>query len=435
MAAVKMCVALLPPLIAIPVFLMCRGLCARAGHPESRVPFLAAVTASLGSPFMIMTGHLDKNALAMVWFSALIAALHAFMQRQTARSFTIVTLFVGILGLSHVATFGAGMLILGCVLSVYLLLPSAIPLRRMAPFAAVLVVVIAVTQAIVFWKFDPARIGRLLGAATNPLHFVTSDDLVTQGTLLTPDAPHIVIAIVKTLLLAGVGAMVVRAVRPHRSEMSAADFALIAGCAIGVTFLTGPWVSNDSAPRLALIACVPALIVGAFMLVHTQSERIRRATVTCCVLFVIAPGVLQCARGGWRVLSDEAYAELKTAASRIPAPDKTLVVSMHGTEWDAAWVLRTDVAHLSVLHARDWQRYEQVLYLTATGRVQPISVFGRMIGVGGVGTDKKGRRVLEVGPFARIPFIDIPKGAEPVLEGEHITLARVATPPPDVRTD
>ena len=44
------------------------------------------------------------------------------------------------------------------------------------------------------------------------------------------------------------------------------------------------------------------------------------------------------------------------------------------------------------------------------------------------------RKFLILGPFAKLPYVEIPAGAEMLRDGEYLQLARVKTPPPFVVT-
>ncbi|MDZ4858365.1 MAG: hypothetical protein SGI88_05230 [Candidatus Hydrogenedentes bacterium] len=428
--AVKLCIAMLPPLAAIPVFLLCRTWCVRVGCQRSRLPFVAAAMASVGAPFMLMTGNFDKNALALVWLAALLLALHTYMERRSVASLAATTLFLVLLGLTHIGTFTTGLLLWVCVISVYIMQPSGPPLRVTIPTIAVSILAVALAEGYVFWKFDPARIGRLLGAMANPFSFALRQSASTRPMEFTLLGVFLLVAHLGAL--GGLAGIVFRTVHRNRSRLSNADIALVCGSVIAIVLITGPWIRNDASPRLIFIAALPAIVVAVFTVIHSEPSRTRRVLVAVGIPIMIVPGLLQGVIGGWRIVSDEAYAELKASSVHIPHPERTLVVAMHGMEWDVAWVLRTHVAQASAVRASDWQKYDQVLFLATKEHPEPLGRIAPVLGLSSVSAAENERKFLILGPFAKLSFVEIPAGAETVHDGEYLKLGRVETPPPFV---
>ncbi len=430
--AVKICIAMLPPLAAIPVFLLCRMWCIRAGCSQSRLPVIAAMMASVGAPFMLMTGNFDKNALALVWLVAFLLALRTYMERRSIISLAATILCLVLLGLTHIGTFTTGLLVWVCVMAIYIMQPSGPPLRVTIPAIAVSILAVALAEGFVFWKFDPTRIERLLEALANPVAFAFRKSATTAPMEFTVIGISLLAVHVGSLF--GFAALVFRTVRRNRSRLSSADIALICGSVIAIIAITGPWIRSDASPRLIFIAVLPSIVVGMFTVIHSKPSRMRRALVAIGVLILIVPGVLQGVSGGWRIMSDEAYAELKAASVHIPHSERTLVVAMHGVEWDAAWLLRTRVALPSAVRASDWQKYDQVLYLATKDQPETLRGFAPAAGLSsGSAADKKSK-FLTLGPFAKLRYVEIPAGAEMVHEGQYLQLARVKAPPSESGT-
>lgn len=425
--AAKMCMALLPPLTAIPVFILARRWCDRAGCTQSRLPFVAATMASVGAPFVLMTGNFDKNALALVWLAALLLALHTYMERRSIANLAVTTLFLVLLGLTHIGTFTTGLLLWVCVIAIYIMQPAGPPLRVTIPAIAVSILAVALAESIVFWKFDPGRIGRFLNALTNPLGFLTSHSAATPPMQFTPLGVSLLAIHIGAL--GGFAALVFRTVRKNRARLSNADVALIYGSVIAIVFITGPWIMNDASPRLIFIAVLPSIVVGMFAAIHHTPSRTRRILVAIGGVVLIVPGLSQGVFGGWRIMSDEAYAELKASSAQVSNPERTLVVAMHGMEWDAAWLLGTRVALPSALRTSDWQKYDEVFYLAIKERPDPLGRFASARKRESDSARKNEDKFLVLGPFAKLPYVEIPAEAEVVHDGKYLQLARVKTPP------
>ncbi len=429
--AVKLCAALLPPLAAVPVFLLGQRWYARAGRPRSAIPLVAAAMASFGGQALAMTGNIDKNALALVWLSGMLLALHACMERRTLLSLAVTVLFLVFLGLTHIGTFGAALVVTACVGAVYIKCPGAPPLKVTIPATAGALAFIGAAEGLVFWKFDPARIERLARVMTNPFSAISHHPAPPPMPPM-PDGPPLLFFIgtlVHLALLGALGACVLRVVWKRRRELTDADIALVCGSVLAIVLMTGPWVHGDTALRLAVIAALPVIVVAMFTLIHTDRQRLGSILAGLVCLGVIGYGAFYTANGGWRMLSSGGYEEMKSLSAQIPRPEHTLIVANHGMEWQAAWLLHTHVAQISALRASDWQQYDDVLFLVLKDKFAP----GGPPGFGQQGRPDPGRGPRQGSESDPHMPVKIPADAVILHDGQHLTLARVNAPPPFVK--
>lgn len=440
--AVKLCSALLPPLAAVPVFLLGQRWSVRSGRAGSRLPLAAAALVSFGGQAMAMTGNIDKNALALVWLSGMLLALHACMERRTLACLAATVLFLLLLGLTHVGAFGAALVLTGCICAVYIKRPGAPPLKVMLPAIAGSLAFIGAAEGLVFWKFDAARIERLTRVVTAPVAFIS----YRPGTMPPVPGPmppmpdgqppffiFFAVTLLHLVLLAALAACVLRVLWKRRSELTDADIGLVGGSVLAIVLMTGPWVHGDTAIRLTLIASLPAIVVAMFALLHTERRRLPLILTGLVCLGIIGYGASYTVNGGWRILSVDAYGEMKSLSAQISQPERTLIVADHGIEWNAAWLLHTHVAQTSALGAGDWQRYDEVLFLVSKDEFGP----GGPPGFGPPGRPDSGRGPgrgprpgPEPGPHPPMHMpVQIPAGAVMLHDGRHLKLARVNAPP------
>lgn len=430
--AVKVCLAALPPLAAIPVFLLGRRWSLRLCCPESRLPLVAAAMISFGAPAISMTGEFDKNALALLWLAGMLLAMHTCMERRSPGSLIAAALFLVLLGLTHIGAFGAGVLVFVCISGVYLTRPGARPLRVTLPVLAGLLVILAATEALVFWNFDPARVERLLGAITNPAGFMSRHAGAMPSPPGAPLPEFPLLSLVQIAVLGIAGAFLFRFVWRRRATLNDADIALVCGSILAILSMTGPWIRNDAAMRLALICVVPGTVVFLFVLLHQRNLRRRRMATAVLALLVVASGLVRTAPGGWRVLGGGAYEELKSLSSELSQPERTLIVAAHGLEWHTAWTLHTRVAQAPALCTDDWQRYDQVFFLISkdrSGTPPPPGQRGPRPPGPGFGPGPQ----FAPPPPGMVFRVEVPEGATIVHNGPHFTLARAAAPPAFVK--
>lgn len=495
--AVKLADAVLPAFVALPVFLLGRAWSERAGR-GAWLPVAAAAVVALSPTALMITGDLQKNSLGLVWLAGLVYALAMWITRRSAGNAAVVVLFLGLTGLTHIGVFGVALLLAGLVLAAHVARPGAARDGSHWRVAGLLVgggLAVALVAGLVLWKFDPSRIQRLASAVTDPADFLENGahpgrppkgDVAKGGGPPgdprqgpPPDGgpgfpkggpmgksgpgflPFMLPRWAPSAFFGGVAVFALAVLWRRRRELSAADHAVVAGCAVTVLALSGPWVQGDMARRLNLIIMVPAVIAGLFAVQHIASRWLRPLLGALAVAAVLWPVFPLVRRGGRPIISEAAYRELQSLAPQIAAPKRTLVVARHGLEWWTAWTLRTRIAQPKALRAEDWKNYEEVLFIQSKGDGPGGGPGGRGFGRRGFqpkgfpkgpppggaprdfdffgspppfgpppqfGPPGKGGFPGRGGPS---PMMDapIPPEAEIVHDGPHIKLARVDSPP------
>lgn len=152
--AVKLCDAFLPPLAAWPVFVLTQHWAARLGRSVA-VPLTAATLAALGFPLLTMVGDFQKNALALVWLSALCLALYSWLKAPSRPAGVRLLVCLALLGLTHIGVLGAALVLTGAVLIAALALRGLGQWYTRALWLAGGALVVALAAGLVLWKFDP----------------------------------------------------------------------------------------------------------------------------------------------------------------------------------------------------------------------------------------------------------------------------------------
>lgn len=486
--AVRLCDALLPPLAAVPVFLIGRAWCRRTGH--NVWPALAsAAMAVCGVSALSMVGDFEKNSLGLVWLAGLIAALHAWMSSRTRGRAVTVLVFLGLCGLTHIGVFGVALLLTVLTWTADLIGargPGGMKtLYRIGAVALAGLAVAGLCSGLVLWKFDAARIERLSSALRNPLLFLETgghfgrpeaglrgggppdrqagrfrpppsgdrpdsprenrSDFARgnppppssmggrQGPRGRGPAPLGRSGIVFLVIAAGALALA------FRRGVPASARAAVIGCGVTVIVLTGPWTGSDMAERLQLISAIPAACSAAFMMVSLPG----RWTASACAAGVLAVTAVTSGpflrRGDHAAVSLAEFEELQTLKAQVLTPEQTLVVARHGLEWWTAWVLHTHVAQSRAVRASDWKKYSEVLFIQEKRGHHGPPDASRHGERGGTGTDRqtasdrpRGGPPGETfgGPGGgQMMEGTIPDGAEILSDGTYFRLARVKTPP------
>ena len=135
MVAAKTCDAVLPVLVAWPVFVLVRRWAIARGQGDA-VPLAAAALACLSMPWFMVVGELQKNSLAMVWFALLVANLHGWLLQPTQKRAMTLVAVLFVLGLTHIGVLGASLLVTALTLLTFFLhQPQGVRWKRTLPLA------------------------------------------------------------------------------------------------------------------------------------------------------------------------------------------------------------------------------------------------------------------------------------------------------------
>ncbi|MEI8030170.1 MAG: hypothetical protein WCH35_10375 [Comamonadaceae bacterium] len=410
MVAVKTCDAVLPVLVAWPVFVLVRRWAIARGQGDA-VPLAAAALACLSMPWFMVVGELQKNSLAMVWFALLVTNLHGWLLQPTRRRALALVAVLLLLGLTHIGVLGASVVVTAATALAFLLRQSqGVRWKLILPMMGVGVLILLATSALVVWKFDPSRIQRLGSAFTDPFQFSWEGrQQPGQGRMwLNPDGllPFLgfAIAIAPSLIV----------VWYRRIQLEAADFAVVTGCALTVLMMTGPWFSPDKSMRFYLIALLPAIWVVSFGLTHMDRNAWRQSVLGVIVLTGLGGSAWILIPGGKPILEEATMVELENLAWHIQDRDHTLVVADHGVEWWSAWFLHTHIAQPQALSPNVWGRYKTVLFLKVKTGV--VSLSGR----GG----SRPSRISGAPPGHPMPLPGIAEDSELIYDGATLRLEK-----------
>jgi hypothetical protein len=465
--AVKCADAMLPPLVAIPVFALVWQWTRRTGA-GFWVPACAALAAAAGAPALMMVGDFQKNSLALLWLAALLWSLHQWLEQPSFKRATLPVLFLGLIGITHIGVFGWSLALTAPVTAIALWRSAPETRRAILPWLFVGGGACALAAGLVLWKFDPARVTRLANAAMHPISYMQpnhrpgnapgnnarfgppndrgnfqpsfgpnrSFNRRSFGAINWDWVPS------AALMIASLGALA--AVWQKRKHLPVSTMAVMGACGLVLFALCGPWVTGDKVMRFQLIAVGPALLCGSFVLLQLHAAKLRNALAAIMTLALVIPGIVRVTQGGRPIITVQAAEELHAMSSQVSAPEKTLIVVRHGLEWWTAWYLHTHIAHENVLSAQDWKNFDHVYFLRQKGGMQ-MSVMPGAPGPNGPADRRPDRRPDFAGAGFPPPDGDnrslpprgfagpmgetfIPDDAEIAHEGEFFTLALAPAP-------
>lgn len=453
--AVKLADSVLPPLVALPLAWLGARWQRADGRPSLTAALAPAVIASASAAPLSMVGDFQKNSLALVWLAGTAWAAHRFLSGPTLARAAAVVAGLVLLGLTHVGVLGAALVFLA-VLGAVATVTAPAGVRRRALIVAIAGSVALGAATAVTFRYDPARVQRLWRAVTEPSSMasetrgprgargfgpppgfappdgrVDATDRAHRGPPPgfappgAPGRPGGAMRAAPRVLFTAVGLAALLGVFLRWRRLPAADRALALAAGASAVVLGGGFFDEQKSERLMLIAVVPAAIAASFLFAQIRRgfPRVALGVIVGCIAALT--GALYVARGARTILTVEQRDELRALAPLIAAPDRTLVVAHHGLEWWTAWTLRTHIAQPMAVSREDWQRYEQVYYLSEKSGAP----HGRGGPPGAIGASSFGP------PPGMGPEGATPEDAVTVHDGPLFTLSRVDEAPEDQPTD
>lgn len=208
-----------------------------------------------------MTGDFQKNCVALVWLAGLIWSLRVWMTYHRGKPAIAALILLGLSGLTHIGVFGCALLLTSLVLAAHLVVAGGLCNATAWKWLIAALAVACIVSIIVLWRFDPARIHKLLGVFAHPMQFLGG--LRMMGPPGGPSAIWLkILQSLPTMLFGGIAVHAWRG----RTDLPPADTATAIGTALIVSLLTGPWVGGDVLMRFSLIAVVPWVVAMLFAL-------------------------------------------------------------------------------------------------------------------------------------------------------------------------
>lgn len=358
--AVKLGDSLLPALAVIPALALASSWAGRRVYSDIVLAAGLALLIPAGGIALGMVGDFQKNSFGVALLCGLVWALWRWAEHHDWRRGLLVLVLLGAIGLTHIAVFGTALIICAVVLMAQLLTSGSAQRRRVMLLALLAAPVAALCAGIVFWKFDPARVERLIGAFLDPGGFFGGGPMpglpgMNRSLYWQPALGFALLALPAWMVA-----------WKKRGETGAGKFAVITGMVIAVIAITGPWVQGDKMHRLQMNAAPLVLLCLMFALLQLQRGWLRVLMGVPVLALLMASAMMRWEAGARPIISEGTRAELQELAAWVEKPERTLVVTRHGLEWWTAWEWRSHIAQAKALKEEDWEKYDFVWFLEET---------------------------------------------------------------------
>jgi hypothetical protein len=456
--ALKVSDTLLPPLTAIPAFILARDWL--IGRGKGWLAMLAVVLFTVLNPSTFsLLADFQKNGFGMIWMLGFIVAVHCAGQHMSRTRLAWVGAMLLLAGATHIGVFGVTASFAALALVAYLALLKEYR-KKLLIVLGIGLALIPVMIFAVRYGFDTKRADHLLRLIEEPVRLFQNGRESPGGGPpgmqggARPGQPGIMpptpggmpggmppggppggmggvnvlgVPISQGVIIHSLAALVLILLIAHWRDVTPADRAIVLASMVLGLFLTSPFLDFDHGMRFGLMAFAPGAVMLAFALSHWQSKWGSRGLALLMITFtVLSSGSgLSSPMNQRPMVPVEGMSELASLKSYIPNPSRTLIVARHGLEWWVAWTLQTKIAHADAVKPEDFQRYEKVLYLQQSGGSSMMGPGGPMPGAP-PGMARAGRMPggPRGGPMAET---QIPPDAHVLFKGKFYTLAAAAS--------
>ncbi len=444
--AVKSVDSVLPALSVIPIMLL-GSRWSKGDKVDLGIIALGALLVPAGAPSLMMVGDFEKNSLGLALLCTLAWALHRWAAEPTRQRMLVAVSLLGLIGITHIGVLGTTLIFVGFSLIALAIAHGREGMLKVAKLALFAAPVIIVAASLVFWKFDPSRVQKLIHAFSEPSDYLSSSPgpggmSGGPGMMGPPGmggSGMFVYAPMVGFALAAIPALAL--VWWKRKTIGIENIAVITGAALTVIAITGPWVQGDKVMRFQLNAVPLAMLCLLFALLQIPHRWARGVPGLLILIAALTPTAMKLRDGARPIITVAAQAELKTLAASVEHPESTLIVARHGLEWWTAWTLHTHIAQAQALKPDDWKKYKYVWFIEQKkGQgMMPFGPPGMMPGGSpppgmippNQRTGERGRRDRGPGggPMMSMP---IPDDAEILHDGEYFKLAWVREVPASI---
>ncbi len=351
--ASKLIDSLLPPIMAIPVFLIAQQLTKKL-WPSS---LLAGFIVLYYPVSYLLIGEAHKNAIALIWMCWGFWAGLEYQTKQKRKYLIWLISAILLLCLTHFGTLLVTLFALALLTLKGVKKPKALYTTTAVFFLA------AVFTALILVALVPVRGHNLLVLIGHPLQFFAQPTglLLLDGqsifhpiTLVFATATH----------LMSIGLLIL-SIRHKKAQIWAA---------MGFVLST-PFIGIDWYLRLLMMAHIP-MAFGIILLWPKLNKLFKKGIMGLLSLLIAGSVLLLLIDNKPQSLSSEEYTDLKSLAETDSIKPDQLIIAEHGLEWWTAWFLNTHIAQEQAITPSDFINH-QIFILSRSNKSASQTIKGQ----------------------------------------------------------
>jgi hypothetical protein len=393
--AIRCTNSFLPPLAAIPVFLIGREFGGMGPFKNRLITYLVVAYSILNfSPVILFSnGVLQKNAVAVIWiFFFLYYALRVLRYGRQRDEWHGVLLLL-LCALTHYGS-AALLLLFSGIAALFWLIGHKAYLRLISPRTWVMIPAVILFALGLIAFFDAQRFHRLVSA---PLNLFRAPVLLfaLRGQPVVLTGYVLVNLLVVNLLALFAAIFLVRS----RKQLDFADKSFTWALIVLALILSSPIIGLEYANRLFMMSYVPISIIYLFLFNRLRSGWVKAVPVlllSLLTIFSIGSGMFDRLPVS---ITDSAFAEFRQINKSVPFTAQSVIFGRQDLRLLGSWVFRTKQAADYLFQVSDFDKYDGVYIIQQTS-----------------GSNLRA---------ARFRQLDIPSGSLPVFTGNYFEVYRI----------
>lgn len=353
-ASIRVLDAILPPLAAIPAFLIGREV--QVPHIRSKLlTYILVGFAILNiTTVYILSQSLHKNALAVVWIFFYLYFVLRMIKYSTKKDFKNALLVLILCALTHFGSFGV-LLLITSIFLLFWTFQNRGQLKGISMKTKTIVITIIISLIATLAFFDLERFYRLLYLPVKlfeaPVFLLLLNGQNVQTNFLV---------LILMNLLTVIALFIVMSIRKKIDEQRK----IVAYSLLAISFfMTSPLLGAEWANRLYMISYIPISIL--YMVIFTSAPK-KWVKIFPAIVFIgltavsVMNGIIQ---RGFRTISNEAYSELKSLKQQNIFNKKSVIIARQDLRLLASWLYGTKGAADYALTKDDFRQYEAIYAL------------------------------------------------------------------------
>lgn len=350
-ASIRILDAILPPLAAIPAFLIGREV--QVPHIKSKLlAYILVGFAILNiTTVYILSQSLHKNALAVIWIFFYLYFILRMIKYSTKKDFRNALLVLTLCALTHFGSFGV-LLLITVVFLLFWVFQNRGQLKQISPKTKTIVITIIISLIAALAFFDLERFYRLLYLPVKlfeaPVFLLLLNGQNVQTNFLV---------LILMNLLTLIALFIVMSIR-KKIDVPRKVFAY---SLLAISFfMTSPLLGAEWANRLYMISYIP--ICTLYLLIFSSAPK-KWVNIFPAIVFIgltIVSVMTGMTQRGFRTISNEAYSELKSLKEQNIFGKKSLIIARQDLRLLASWLYGTKGASDYALTKEDFKQYDAV---------------------------------------------------------------------------
>jgi hypothetical protein len=353
--AIRISDAFLPPLVAIPIFLIYLELRERS-KPKFTVYLILAFALLNFSPVFIFSQALHKNALGVVWIFYYLYFAFRYIKYSTKKDLYRILAVLILCALTHFGSF-AILIMFTLVFGVLQKLNVRKALKTANYKKTAVVVIIFSVCVSMIALFDGARFNRLIQIpfkifeAPIFLFLINGQDIAGFTNILT---------LILMTLLCVIGLVVFLRTRKKMDEpVKNFSRALL----VISFFLTSPLLGVEWANRMYMVSYIPITILYLILFDVMRLKIVKAIPILIFTGLIFASVMTAISQPGFRTLKNEELTEFKNIKDKVRFSTNAIVIGRKDLRLLASWYFNTKSAADYIFSRKDLELYDSVYLL------------------------------------------------------------------------